>query len=168
MSALLPFVLAGMAALSPDRDHSTLGAAIAEVVEAERPLFADDDDRRQTASFYVAVLFRESSLDNNAIGDKGASHCAGQIYLPNGARTREGWTGAELRGDVTKCLAVVSRMLRASFVACRALPPAERMSLYARGSCTSETGRRLSRDRFALARRVHTAAAAALAKEDET
>lgn len=143
-----------MALLAPGRDHADLAGAIARVVDGERPLFEGDADRHRTAALVVALTYRESTLDNSVIGDKGQSYCAGQIHLPGNAKTVEGWTGTELREDASKCITVVVRMLRESIGACRSLPVDERMSVYARGSCTSEQGRRLSRDRFALARRT--------------
>lgn len=154
MSTTLAFTLAAMTSLAPSRDHEPLSKVVADRVDAEAPLFADDPDKRRTSALYVAVLFRESSFDNTAIGDGGNSHCAGQVYLPNGAKTREGWSGADLREDATKCLAVVSRMLRASITACRTYPSETRLSVYARGRCDSAEGQRLSRDRMALAARL--------------
>lgn len=152
MTALLSFVLAAMNAVAPGRDHAVLAEATADVVDAADALFADDADKRKTASFVIAVEDRESSLDNGAIGDSGQSHCAGQVYLPGNARTREGWTGADLRADAHKCITVVVRKIRESFAACRSLPLDERLSGYARGSCTSVEGRRISRDRATRAR----------------
>ena len=151
---MIAIVIAMMLWVAPAREHSDLAGALARAVDAHPPLFRDDPDKRKTAAFYVALLFRESSLRNNAIGDHGDSHCAGQIYLPGGAKTREGWSGADLRADVDKCLFVVARKVRESFAACASLPAEERMALYARGSCASDEGRRLSRDRSRLAKRI--------------
>jgi hypothetical protein len=148
------FVLVMMLVLAPRRDHAELAGAVALAAETGRPLFALDEDRHKTAAFYTALLFRESSLRNDAIGDQGHSHCAGQIYLSHGFRTREGWSGADLREDVDKCMTVVVRMVRESFAVCAHLPPEERLALYARGSCASAEGRRISRDRSRLARRI--------------
>lgn len=161
---LLAFTIAAMEALVPGTDHAELGAAVSRVVEAEAPLFADDEDRLKTASFYVALLYRESRFDNRAIGDKGRSFCAGQILLGQ-RKTPEGWTGKDLLADPNKCMTVVSRMLRESFHVCRRLPVSERMALYARGSCSNARGRQLSRDRYHLAKRVHDATLAAIGGE---
>lgn len=148
------WVLAAMLSLAPGRDHVRLAEAIATRAEVDAPLFADDDDRRKTAALLVAIAFRESSFVPDAIGDHGRSHCAGQIYLAPGARTIEGWTGEDLRDDADKCLFVTMRMLRASLTACRSLPVHDRMAVYARGSCASDRGKQLSRDRMALAKRL--------------
>lgn len=155
--SLLDFLVEAMLHVVPDHDHTDLARAVVAQVEPRRPLFSLDEDQSLTGSVFVALLFRESTLDNGAIGDKGTSHCAGQIHLPGGARTAEGWSGEDLRADPSRCLAVVSRMLRASFSACRALPFEERLAVYARGSCNSLEGRRISRDRMRLAARIHAA-----------
>lgn len=147
---LLALTLAMMTSLAPGRDHDVLARAIVSHVESDPRLFANDDDGLRSSGLYVALLFRESSLRNDAVGDGGRSHCAGQVYLPNDAKTREGWSGADLRGDADKCLTVVSRMLRASIGACWAFPVETRLSVYARGRCDSAEGQRLSRDRIQL------------------
>lgn len=156
---VLSFVLAAMASLVPDGDHTELAAAVARAVEADPPLFANDEQRHMTAAYYVALLYRESNFDNGAIGDNGRSYCAGQILLGK-RKTPEGWSGEDLIADPDKCLTVVSRMLRESFHACRRLPVSERQAVYVRGSCSSERGRQMSRNRYHLAKRVHAAASA--------
>jgi len=124
----------------------------------ERPLFAGDDGRAKTALTLLGLTRYESDwhvdVDNGTTrGDKGRSWCLGQVLLDaKGAKTTaEGWTGPDLVADRRKCLRVVLRMARESFVACRALPVEERLALYARGSCESADGRKLSRTRMALA-----------------
>lgn len=52
-----------------------------------------------------------------------------------------------LEGDARIALA----RIRESLSACRSLPPAERLALYARGRCSSSEGRRLSRVRWVSA-----------------
>lgn len=149
MSALSSWVLAAMLEYAPDRDHQPLADAIATVAEQYR-FVPGDDDHLATAAILVAISFRESSFDNSAIGDHGKSHCAGQIYLPGKARTREGWSGADLRADPVKCMTVTARKVAESMSACRHLPLGDRLAVYARGSCKSPRGRQLSRDRMRL------------------
>lgn len=164
----LAWVLAAALLLAPGRDHGVLGGAIARVVDAEPPLFKGDDERIKSAALVVAVTFRESSLRADALGDrvkgKPTSFCAGQINLPNGARTAEGWTGEELVADVDKCLRVTYRMLRESVRIDRRFP----VAFYARGKnylpCLVGTegtpppvcaeARRISNDRMAIAKRL--------------
>lgn len=109
---------------------------------------ADVGATRYEASWLAAIAFRESSFRADAVGDHGSSFGAWQIHLPRGARTREGFTGADLLEDVHASAREALRQLRASLHVCKALPESERLSLYARGSCASERGRKLSRDRW--------------------
>jgi hypothetical protein len=156
MSTLLPWVLAASSLLAPNRSHERLGEAIVARVEAEPPLFKDDDDRMKTTAFLVAVAFRESSLRHDAVGDrvkgKPTSFCAFQIHLPWGRKTAEGWTGEDLLEDPDKCVAAAYRMLRISVRTCAAHP----LAWYAEGpnGCSSTRAQRISRDRLALARRL--------------
>jgi len=145
------FVLAASAILVPNRDHAALDAAITARVDAELPLFKDDADKRKTAALLVSISFRESSLRNDAIGDKGQSSCAFQIYLPSAQKTREGWSGPELRDDPIKCVTVAMRLLRESFRVDARNP----VAFYARGPrWQAPEARRISADRMALARRL--------------
>jgi len=141
----LEFVLAAMLLLAPSRDHAALGGVIAARVDAERPLFVDDADKRRTASLMVAIAFRESSLANGAIGDQGRSFCAYQINQGSGG-TRA------LTYDIPLCVAAGFAMLRASMRACPSFP----VAVYAVGpaGCSSQAGQRISRDRMWLAARL--------------
>lgn len=141
---LVLFVMAAMSSLAPGRDHTELGGAISRVVLEEPPLFAGDESRVRSAAFLIAIAMRESSLRNDVVGDHGRSVCAMQIL--NGPRS--------YLTDADACVRHGVKMIRESFAVCRGLPANERLALYARGNCDSETGRRLSRDRFALAARV--------------
>lgn len=155
MSTLLTWVLAATASLAPTRTHEPLANAITAVVEREAPLFRDDEDRRKTAAFLVAVAFRESSLRPDAVGDRQGkkktptSFCAYQIHLPWGRKTAEGWSGEDLTEDPSKCVTVAYRMMQESAKAC----PKHPLAFYAEGpgGCTSERAQRISRDRMALA-----------------
>lgn len=140
---MIALVLAMMLALVPGRDHARLGGAIAEVVEAEPPLFQDDADRRKTAALLVAVAFRESSFRADAIGDNGRARCAFQLW---GAP-------AEVMTDPQLCTRIAMARLRESMRACGAANP---LGVYAAGpaGCTSEKAARISRDRMWIAKRI--------------
>ncbi|HSO33248.1 MAG TPA: hypothetical protein VLT33_12030 [Labilithrix sp.] len=156
MSILLAWVVAASTLLAPNRQHDQLAAAIATRAEAEAPLFKGDDDRRRTSAFLVAIAFRESSLQANAVGDhvagKPTSFCAFQIHLPFGAKTAEGWTGSDLAEDAEKCVTIAMRMLRQSMQMC----PAHPLAFYASGpsGCENVRAQRISRDRLAIAQRL--------------
>lgn len=156
MSILLAWVVAASALLAPARSHDPLAEAIAAGAEAEAPLFKGDDDRRKTSALLVAIAFRESSLRADAVGDhvagKPTSFCAFQIHLPFGARTADGWTGAELVEDPQRCVTAAIRMLRASMQICPAFP----LASYASGpaGCENARAQRISRDRLAIAQRL--------------
>ena len=128
-------------ASSPARSHANFVSSASRVLGSEPALFRDDDDRRKTAALLTAIAFRESSLDLRAVGDKGRSVCWMQIL--NGDRA--------LLEDGDACLRRGMAMVRESFKACAHLPPDERLALYARGRCDSEEGRKISRERHALA-----------------
>lgn len=116
---------------------------------------------REEQNVLVAVALRESNFTPTVKGDfregKATSFCAFQLHLPGGSRTAEGWSGADVNADVTKCTSVALRRVRQSVAACAHLPKEERLAVYAAGRCDSEIGRRLSRDRMALSRRVDLA-----------
>lgn len=108
------------------------------------------DATEREARWLAAIAYRESGLHAGAVGDDRRSYCWAQIQM--GARlTREGWSGPDLAADPQKCAVVALRVLRGSLAVCRHLPEAERLSAYASGSCASERGRRISRDRYRLA-----------------
>lgn len=139
---VLPFVLAAMTQLSPGRDHTELGGAIARVVEADRPLFENDADRRRTAALLVAVAFRESTFHSAAVGDHGNSFCAFQIHRSAGG------TPALLE-DTDACVRSGLALLRTSLRVC----PTHPVAWYASGpvGCTNDRAQRISRDRMNLA-----------------
>lgn len=144
MTSTIEWILAAMLTLAPNRDHAALAEAITNVVEAERPLFADDDDKRKTAALLVAVAFRESSLRADAVGDHGRSFCALQIHRSSGG-------SAALLEDAEACAFKGLELLRESLRVC----PAHPVAWYAEGgtqSCSSPRAQRISRDRMALAR----------------
>ena len=160
--ALYFLVLSMMTRLSPTDApifrHGFLAMGITNALLAEEPLYANDANRRRTASLVVAVAFRESSLVHNARGDcdkrdeRGAcvtpakSFCAMQIHFPNGG-------GEYLLDDPELCVRTGIRMLRQSIRADRAYP----VAFYARGPRGLEGGavrveaQKISNDRVALA-----------------
>lgn len=159
MSTLFAWVVAASTLLVPARPHDVhdpLAEAIASRAEAEAPLFKGDDDRRRTTALLVAIAFRESSLHADAVGDRVAgkptSFCAFQLHLPWGAKTAEGWTGADLVEDPEKCVTAAMRLLRESMRACPSAP----LAWYAAGpsGCESVRAQRISRDRLSLAQRL--------------
>jgi len=119
---------------------------------------ADATPDREEQSVLVAVALRESNFAPGARGDfhggKPTSFCAFQLHLPNGTRTAEGWSGEDVAADVTKCTRAALRQVRSSVKACSGYPKDERLAVYAAGRCSSEAGKRLSRDRMRLAARV--------------
>jgi hypothetical protein len=156
MSVLFTWVLAASSLLAPGRQHDELASAIANRVEAEAPLFKNDEDRHRTAALLVAIAFRESSLRAAAVGDhvggKPTSFCAFQVNLPWGAKTADGWTGNDLLDDPEKCVATAMKMLRVSVRVC----PSSPIAWYAAGpaGCESPRAQRISRDRMAIAQRL--------------
>ena len=159
--SLLAFVLAGANYLDPTHDHSAIAEAITSVVESERPLFADDADKRRTASLVLAVAWREGSLRTRVLGDceqkteagvciaKPHSFCTMQIHDSSGGTPA-------LNDDPAKCIRTGLAMLRTSFRSCSTHP----IAWYASGpsGCTNARAQRISRDRLALAQRVFRAA----------
>jgi hypothetical protein len=134
------YITALAALLAPTRDVSAFAETVARFAMEERPLFVGDEDRHKTVALLTAVAFRESSFQLSAVGDQGRSVCWMQIL--NG--------GKALLADGDACIRRGIVMLRESMTACAHLPSSERLSLYARGTCASADGRRLSRDRMAV------------------
>lgn len=100
-----------------------------------------------------------------ARGDGGKSWCMGQINLgkrqiktedgwieDSARRTLEGWSGRDLVEDREKCVRVTRRILELSFGTCRSYN--EGLAVYASGTCGSEAGKRISRERTRYARQV--------------
>lgn len=155
VAALLRFVLAGALLLSSGARAlpEPFARAIAEHSVAE-PI----GNARVTAAYLVALTWAEGANDPRAKGDGGHSFCALQIYLPNGARTAEGWSGQELLDDPDKCVRAALRILRYSVTRG---PESCPLCLYARGprglTDRHEEAQRLNDYRVGLARRVLTA-----------
>lgn len=141
--SLEAFILAAMTSLAPARHHDDAAAAVAQVVFEERPLIADDDEKIKTAALLISVAFRESSLRNNAIGDKGRALCMFQLWhAPRAVLT-----------DITLCTRIAISRIRDSIRAC-GLQNALGTYAVGPGGCRSAHAQRISRDRVALAKRL--------------
>jgi hypothetical protein len=145
MMNLYWLVLAMMTSLSPAQDpvmrHGRLATAIAVVASEEAPLFKNDEDRVRTVALLVAVAFRESSLQHDAVGDSGRSVCAMQIHGGN----------KSLLVDTPACVRTGLSMLQESIRVDRDEP----VAFYARGPrYKSDEARSLSRDRVRLSQRL--------------
>lgn len=128
---------------------STILSAMADAA-LDNPVVSGDDGPRVTMGYEIAIAWFESAHNTLVIGDGHSSYCWGQIYLPNGARTREGFSGDELVRDPAKCAKVVVRIVKTSIQAGPADCP---MCFYARGRVSDEA-RRLSRHRTDMLRRL--------------
>lgn len=169
MTSILPFVVALTQAADPGHDHSRMAEVIADVVEAERPLFADDESREKTAALITAVAWREGRLGERVEGDCSASkpgepckgtpssYCTLQVHRSSGG-------DSSLNDDPSKCIRVGLSMLRVSMRACPDFP----IAFYSSGprGFRGERAKRISRDRVALAGRLRAAARAALEAAD--
>lgn len=119
-----------MATLSPNVNHDAAAWAVAAVAES-----------REEAALITAVAYRESGLDNAAVGDHGRSVCMMQIH--GGSRS--------LLEDVGACVRRGTVMLRES----RRIDPLSPVAFYARGPrWRSLEAQRISRDRVALSKRL--------------
>ncbi len=144
--SVLFFVLAAMLSLAPGRDHIALATAITARVLAEPPLFANDESKIRTASYLVAVAFRESSLTVDIAGDHGRSYCAFQIHESAGGKP-------SMRTDADACVAKAFEMLRTSMRVCPSAP----LAWYAEGganACSSVRAKRISADRMRIASKL--------------
>lgn len=94
----------------------------------------------------VAALesgFRQDVADCRVTGD------GGRAVGPWQHLTRSAAERAEVCSDLGVAARVALVDVRRSVAACRHLPAAERLAVYARGRCSSVEGRRLSRERWA-------------------
>ena len=142
------YVLALMASLAPSENavyrHGRLASAIAIGLDAEAPLYSNDDSRHRTAALLVAVAYRESGLNPMATGDNGRSFGAFQNHASSGG-------SPVLLEDTEQSVRRALSMLRQSIRIDRANP----VSWYARGPrYQSEEARRISRDRVRLAEKL--------------
>lgn len=133
------YILGLVVSLSTADNYAFVQAADA-VVASEPPIFDGPDGRQRSAALLVAVAWYESKFQLDAVGDGGRSVCAMQIFYGKRALLR----------DADACLRTGYRMLRASARAC----PSHPVAVYARGSCASAEGRRLSNHRMQLAKKL--------------
>lgn len=118
------------------------------------PITDSDESILLTMGYEISIAWLEGSNRTDAIGDGGSSFCWGQVYLPGGAHTREGWSGPELAHDPKKCATVVVRLLKQSIVASPEDCP---LCVYARGGAWRHDERRarnLSKHRADLAKKL--------------
>ena len=140
------------------RRYRSIARDICEAVKAQPAI--EGFTKAGTARLTLAQAIGESNLAKDA--DRGPcwrkapyqARCDGglavgvlQVQLPQKHRDR-GFA------DRPWLVSVALRGLRGSFGACRHLPVAERLALYASGSCKSAAGRRASRRRWKLIQRV--------------
>ena len=109
----------------------------------ETPLVDEPGGRARTALLLLSVAsyesgFREAVDNGERRGDHGASYCLMQIRVGDGT-TSEGWSGADLIADRTRCFRSALHILRRSFNVCRYLPVDDRMSAYATGHCMRDS-----------------------------
>lgn len=130
-----------LAPSTPWQDTYANTSRAIELAASEHALFEGPDGARRTAALLVAVAYRESAFRQDAIGDHGSSRGPFQI------QTDHDWR------DIRATTLEAMRILRLSLTTCEG-PIEERLSLYATGTCDSAAGRRISRDRFSLARRL--------------
>lgn len=114
-----------------------------ELAVAIRSVTADGQEQRQLARIArFESHFRRDVATCTLLGREGEK-TAWQILARGSAEDRS--LCVSFAGDAAIALARV----RESTTACRHLPPEERLAIYARGSCSSKAGRRLSRIRYA-------------------
>jgi len=136
---LYAWILAACALLAPSRDASAFAAALAPVVEAQAPLYRDDDSRTKTAALMVAIAFRESSFRPDALGDSGHSYGYFQIW------------GVPRETPAEDQARIALGMVRESMRACGKDNP---LGIYSAGpnGCVMPIAKRISADRAALAK----------------
>ena len=126
--------------------YRAVAADVAEVVATSPPIFAGSQGREQTTALLVAVAALESGLrlDVDTGTRRGpAGECGLWQTMPVAGRCPETRRAAA---------ALALERMRASFAACHAAPVAERLAVYASGSCSR--GLAESRARVELARRL--------------
>lgn len=130
----------------------------------ERPLVSGPRGRLESALIVLASAYDETrwrpgvetleghaALARHGLVDGGRSYCMMQVHLGPRGKTREGWTGADLLDDRTKCIRAGYHVMQRAFGACWRLPKLERLAAYVSGGC--DIGRERSRSRLAMAQR---------------
>lgn len=143
--AFRAFILAMLVDMSEQRvpiltpEDAALRVEIAAAV-----LAVTDDAHEQALLMHIPALesgYRADVVDCRRRGPQGEL-TAWQI-LPRSAAER-----ARLCVSLEEDARVAVERVRESLRACWWLPPAERLAVYTRGSCSSSEGRRLSRQRW--------------------
>lgn len=159
IQALKSWGLAASIVASHGQRHLSDAVLTAMATKAiEMPAGSGDDGVKVMMAYEVSLAWHEGGnhdgqpprLGPRADNDGGSSFCWGQVFLPHGARTWDGWTGRDLVEDPMKCAHAVVRIIRYSV---ERGPTDCPLCLYARGRVTDEA-RRLSERRVALARRL--------------
>lgn len=138
---MIAWVLALMALMQPRapwRDsYAATAAAIATIVEAERPMFEGPRGRERTAALLVSLAWFESTFQPDALGDKGKAHGLYQVH------------GHGELADPVEATRVALSLVRMSFVLCRARPIEERLAWYAQGGadCSAPSADALTKSR---------------------
>lgn len=139
-----------------------IAVALDEVVSdpAERSVFQGPDGRARTGVLLLALSWMESGFRadvDHGVGPAArggaADSCLMQVRIGSG-RTGEGWNHEDLTTDRTKCFRAGLHLVRQSYGACRGLPPEQRLTAYAAGTCSSRPGQEKSKARIAVARRL--------------
>lgn len=140
--------------------YLSIGEDLEKVVLGAPPLFADDQDRKKTASLMLSIAFYESgflkAVDTGVSrGDHGESYCLLQVRTGNGkvkygSEEMRQWRGADLIADRTKCFRAGLEALRISIHQCPAGPNGESLNLYATGRCEQQSKEARNRWRTAL------------------
>jgi hypothetical protein len=142
------------------------------------PLFVGSEGRARSAAVVLGVMFFEGGFRRDvdlglgpmSRGDGGQSYCLMQIRVGKGRTTTwnkalnrfgrwndsetdlvQGFTGPEMVQDRKKCIEAGYRMIRSSFAACRSLPVADWLRVYASGTCEDGDGAHASRARMNVA-----------------
>lgn len=133
-----------------------IAQAIDDVVSADGAplLFSGRDGRANTAVTMLAVSWLESGwrrdvdlgLGKLARGG-GRDSCLMQLRVSAADHER-------LTKDRRACFGEGLALMRRSYGACRSEPSEDRLAVYASGSCRSEPGKKKSRERIAVARRM--------------
>lgn len=137
---ILPALTVWFALLAPQRDATRLAEAIDRNLTT--PLFVGDETRVRSAALLTAIAFRESSLNEKAVGDHGKALCAFQL-----------WAVPEANDDIDLCVSVAIERIRESMKLC---PRGNELCLYAAGprglTTAADKTRRITSDRFNLAK----------------
>lgn len=156
---IIHICIAVMFWLMPGRDHTRLATATVEEVMKSPALYAHDADRTQTLAMVLAIQFNESGFTPDVPGDchgmkPGSKECTRELAHSFCAMQLNGERYRYTLDDVHACVREGLDILHKSYAACAKEPVSERLAMYARGSCESEEGKRISRNRYSLAKRI--------------